>query len=150
MNSKETLQKVMNIIGLTQGAKAEEAELAVAPVVDETEKTQELAEPAPMEPQAPAEPAEEEKKDPIAELSAKVDALMAKLDILVAAAEKDVEEDVVEEKPAAMPMMSKAKEANLSAAKPFNGAPVEQQKVDAVVKIKTGDTLSRVLARLYN
>jgi hypothetical protein len=146
MNSKETLNKVMQLLGMHK-----QDEEVVVPEVQEEIKAEEapvkLAEetlplPTPEEEEKEEEKTEMAIEDVVAALEARIKSLEDKL----AAAEVEVEMPEEEEE------MAKKKKTMMSSEKKFTGAPVEKTtlKADPAFSMKVEGTMARVYQRLNN
>jgi D-ribose pyranose/furanose isomerase RbsD len=147
MNSKETLNKVMTLLGMHK-----QDEEVVAPEVQEETKEVEATVELAVE-DLPLPTPEEEKKDEevkeekmaIEDVVAALEARIKSLEDKLAAAEVEVEVPEEEE-------MGKKKNTMMSSEKKFTGAPVEKiaLKADPAFSMKVEGTMARVFQRLNN
>jgi hypothetical protein len=151
MNSKETLNKVMQLLGMHK-----QDEEVVAPEVQEEIKAEE----APVElavEDLPMPTPEEEKKDEevkeekmaIEDVVAALEARIKSLEDKLANSEVEVEAKYDKEEEEEM---GKKKNTMMSSEKKFTGAPVEKiaLKADPAFSMKVEGTMARVFQRLNN
>lgn len=134
MNSKETLDKVLTVLGIQSPVAVVEPEVVLAEPIPEVEEP------------VKEEEEEVEEKMSVEEIIAGMEARLKSCENMIAAmSAEEVKEEVPSE---LLPIPTAMAKQELSSTK-FNGAPVTEAKVEVSVKDKFTGTMGTVLSRLY-